>query len=266
MAGAFVGGACQGGVAQREGWTSSKLKSPALKVNWLMKKLKADLHLHTKEDPQDSVKYSARELIDQASLKGFDVLAITNHDQVTYDNYLADYAREREILLIPGVEATINKKHVLLLNVDHFFHRIKTFDDLKSFKDRTGLIIAPHPFFPSFTSLNSKLKEHLDIFDAIEYSHCYLEKMNFNKKAENLAKEFSLPLIGTSDAHSLWQIGTTYSLIEAEKNLESVIAAIKAGKVEIVTEPLSLLRACSIVWMLLPHMMRSGILAKENRF
>jgi len=223
-----------------------------------MGKLKADLHLHTKEDHQDSIKYNARELIGQAYLKGFEVLAITNHDQVTYDNYLAEYAKERGILLIPGVEATIGKKHVLLLNMDYSFHRIRTFDDLKLLKDGTGLIIAPHPFFPSFTSLNSKLEEHLDIFDAIEYSHCYLEKIDFNKKAEDLAKEFSLPLIGTSDAHFLWQIGTTYSLIEAKKDLESVIAAIREGKIEIVTEPLSLPRACSIVWMLLSHMMRGG--------
>ena len=229
-----------------------------------MKKLKADLHLHTKEDPQDNVKYNARELIDQAYLKGFDVLAITNHNQVTYDDYLVEYAKERGILLIPGVEATIDKKHVLLLGMDSSFRKIKTLHDLKSFKNGAGLIIAPHPFFPSFTSLNSKLKKHLDTFDAIEYSHCYLEKINFNKKAEDLAKEFSLPLIGTSDAHSLWQIGTTYSLIEAEKKLESVIAAIKDGKVEIVTEPLSVRKLCSIVWILLSHMMRCGILAKEN--
>jgi len=221
-----------------------------------MKKLKADLHLHTKEDPEDRIGYSSRELIDQAYQKGFDVLAITNHDQVTYDNYLAEYAREKGILLIPGTEATISKKHVLLLNVDRSFHRIKTFDDLKLFKNGGSLIIAPHPFFPSFTSLNSKLGKHLDIFDAIEYSHCYLEKVNFNKKAEDMSKEFSLPLIGTSDAHLLWQIGTTYSLIEAEKNLESVIAAIREGRVEIVTEPLSLTKACSIAWILLSHMMR----------
>jgi hypothetical protein len=223
-----------------------------------MRKLKADLHLHTKEDPQDNVKYSSRELIDQAYQKGFEVLAITNHNQITYDNYLAEYARERGILLIPGVEATIGKKHVLLLNMDYSLHRIRTFDDLKLLKGGTGLIIAPHPFFPSFTSLNSKLEGHLDMFDAIEYSHCYLEKINFNKKAEDLAKKFSLPLIGTSDAHFLWQIGTTYSLIEAENDLESVIAAIKEGKVEIVTEPLSLFKVCSIVWMLLSHMMRGG--------
>ena len=223
-----------------------------------MRKLKADLHLHTKEDPQDNVRYSSRELIDQAYLKGFEVLAITNHNQVTYDNYLAEYARERGVLLIPGAEATISKKHVLLLNMGHSLHKIRTFDDLKSLKDGIGLIIAPHPFFPSFTSLNSKLEKHLDIFDAIEYSHCYLERINFNRKAEDLAKEFSLPLIGTSDAHFLWQIGTTYSLIDAEKDLESVIAAIREGKVELVTEPLSLPKASSIVWTLLSHMMRGG--------
>ena len=142
--------------------------------------------------------------------------------------------------------------------MDYPLHRIRTFDDLKLFKDGTGLIIAPHPFFPSFSSLNSELEKHLDIFDAIEYSHCYLEKVNLNKKAEDLSKEFSLPLIGTSDAHLLWQIGTTYSLIEAEKNLESVIAAIKKGKIEVVTEPLSLPRAFSIAWMLVSHMMRGG--------
>ena len=221
-----------------------------------MKKLKADLHLHTKEDPQDRVKYNAKELIDQAYLRGFDVLAITNHNQITYDNYLAEYARERGILLIPGAEAKIDKKHVLLLNMNYSLHRIRTFNDLKLLKDGAGLIIAPHPFFPSFTSLNSKLEKHLDIFVAIEYSYCYLEKINFNKKAEALAKGFSLPLIGTSDAHFLWQIGTTYSLIEAERDIESVIAAVREGKVEVVTEPLSLSRACSIIWMLLSHMMR----------
>jgi len=221
-----------------------------------MKKLKADLHLHTNEDPKDSVKYSAKQLIDQAHQKGFDVLAITNHDQVTYDNYLAEYAKERGILLIPGAEATINQKHVLLLNMDYSLHRIRTFADLKLHKDGTGLIIAPHPFFPSFTSLNSELEQHLDIFDAIEYSYYYLQEINFNKKAEELAKEFSLPLIGTSDAHFLWQIGTTYSLIEAEKDLEAVIAAIKEGKVEVVTGPLSLTRASRIGLMLLFRMMR----------
>jgi predicted metal-dependent phosphoesterase TrpH len=221
-----------------------------------MRKLKVDLHLHTKEDPQDNVKYSGRELIEQAYLKGFDVLAITNHDEVTYDDYLAEYAKERGILLIPGVEATISRKHVVLLNTDYSPRKIRAFDDLRLLKDGTGLIMAPHPFFPSFTSLNSKLERHLDIFDAIEYSHCYLKKINFNKKAENLAKRFGLPLIGTSDAHSLWQIGTTYSLIEAEKDLESVIAAIKVGKVEIVTKPLSLLEVCSIGCILLSHMMR----------
>jgi hypothetical protein len=45
--------------------------------------------------------------------------------------------------------------------------------------------------------------------------------------------------VGTSDAHFLAQLGTTYSLISAQKDLESVFSAIRQGKVEVVSRPLS---------------------------
>ncbi|GAI08342.1 unnamed protein product, partial [marine sediment metagenome] len=71
------------------------------------RRLKADLHLHTSEDPEDKVRYSARQLIDYASQKGFDVLAITNHNFYTYNDYLRDYAASKGILLIPGIELSV---------------------------------------------------------------------------------------------------------------------------------------------------------------
>ena len=49
-----------------------------------LKALKADLHLHTAEDPVDRVGYTARELITKAADKGFDVISITNHQQMTF--------------------------------------------------------------------------------------------------------------------------------------------------------------------------------------
>src|SRR5438034_8390327 len=75
--------------------------------------LRADLHLHTRER-ESFITYDARELIDGAEHAGFQVLSITNHDTVTFSADLEAYARERGILLIPGVEATIEGKHVLL--------------------------------------------------------------------------------------------------------------------------------------------------------
>ncbi len=90
-------------------------------------KLKADLHLHTSEGPERFVRPDARTLIDRAAQEGYRVLAITNHNTLTYSEAVKTYAWERGILLIPGVEATVEGKHVLLYNFDESPDRIKTF-------------------------------------------------------------------------------------------------------------------------------------------
>jgi len=155
---------------------------------------------------------------------------------------LRDYAAKRNILLIPGIELTVEKKHVVYLNIEEFKDiKVKTISALKKYKNEKSVIIAPHPYFPTFYALNSKLEEYVDIFDAIEYTHFYFKRINFNKKAQEKAKEYNLPLVGVSDAHFLRQIGTTYSLIEAEKNPGAVIKAIKENKIEVVTEPLKII-------------------------
>ena len=65
--------------------------------------LKADLHIHTKEDPHDNIGYSAKQLIDHAAKLNFDVISITNHDTSSYTEELAEYAKLKGILLIPGI-------------------------------------------------------------------------------------------------------------------------------------------------------------------
>ena len=212
------------------------------KINEEMKssrKLKADLHIHTQEDPEDKVEYTAKELIDGASRQKFDVLAITNHNLVTYDGYLKKYALDKGILLIPGIELKVEGKHIILLNVnDRGEREIRTLEELRYYKNESSLIIAPHPYFPMFASLGAKLDQYIHIFDAVEYTHFYFKGINFNRKAERKARKYNLPLLGVSDAHLLRQFGLTYSLIDAEKTSEAVIRAIKENKVEIVTRPI----------------------------
>ena len=202
------------------------------------KKLKADLHIHTGEDPEDKIEYTAKELIDEAWRQKFDVLAITNHNLITYDDYLKKYASDKGILLIPGIELKIEGKHVILLNVNNVEKEIRTVEELEYYKNENSLIIAPHPYFPMFASLKAKLDQYIHIFNAIEYTHFYFKRINFNKKAERKARKYNLPLLGVSDAHHLHQFGLTYSLIDAEKTPETVIKAIKKNKIEIVTRPM----------------------------
>ena len=208
--------------------------------------LKADLHLHTRERER-FIAYDARDLIDRAAQSGFQVLSITNHDTVTFNAELQGYAEERGILLIPGVEATIEGKHVLLYNIDVPLERIRTFADLRRLRGPEWLVVAPHPFFPGSICLRERLLEEIDLFDAIEFSHFYTTRIDFNRSAVRLAQETGLPLLGTSDGHVVRQFGTTYSVIEAEPTLAAVLASIRKGQVRVETRPLTLGECAGIV-------------------
>ena len=220
--------------------------------------LKADLHLHTAEDPLDRVRYTAKELISKAADERFDVISITNHHQITFNQDLLSYAQQRGIFLIPGIEMTIRRRHVLVLNPPP--HKTcSDFPSLSKLRRPETLIIAPHPYFPGTYSLNGYLLKHLNLFDALEYCHFYSPMINFNQRALEVCQSFGFSLIGNSDAHFLSQLGTTYSLIHAEKNLESIFAAIRGNQVEVVTRPLKTLEMGSIANRFLRMKLRAKI-------
>ncbi len=211
-----------------------------------MAELKADFHIHTSEDPKDFIRYSATELIDMAHGLGYKVLSITNHEHCTWSPYLRDYARERGIVLIPGMEATIQGKHVLLLNFSFDKLSIGSIRDLSSITREEGLVIAPHPYYPSPVALGKHFTRNIRLFDAAEWSHFFCKKINFNRPMERVAVAAGLPIVGTSDAHQRRQFHTTYSLVEAEPHVRSVIEAIKKGRVRVKTAPLPLMELLRI--------------------
>lgn len=202
-------------------------------------RLKCDLHLHTSEDPRHQLNYTAKELIDEASRKGYQVISITNHNTVTYSRELSEYARGKGILLIPGVEATVMGKHVLIYGVDGMredWDKL-TFFDLKRLKARGAFIVAPHPFYPNYNCLGSLLERFSPLFDAVEYSHLYTRKVNFNLKAQNFAREKGMPILGLSDAHSLKQLDYTYTLIDSDKEMDAIFEAVRDNRTTIVSRP-----------------------------
>lgn len=228
------------------------------------KPLKADLHLHTAEDPLDRVRYTAKELISKTADEGFDVISITNHHQVTFNQDLFSHAQEKGILLIPGVELTIQRRHVLVLNPPPH-KRCLDFPSLSKLRRPETLIVAPHPYYPGRYSLNGYLLEHIELFDALEYCHFYSQMINFNLRAVEVSHSFGLPLIGNSDAHFFSQLGSTYSLVYAEKNLESVFEAIRQNKLKIVSRPLKHFEMGSIANRFLRMKIRATISKRRPR-
>lgn len=195
--------------------------------------------MHTAEDTSEEISHTAEELINRASKLGFNVLSITNHDVVFFNNDIKRYAKKKGILLIPGVERRIKGMDVLIINPPKNY-KINTFKELEKIKNKNVLIIAPHPYYV-LHSLGNKLIEHEHLFDAVEYSHFYLRFFNYsNNKAVKVAKEFKKPIIGNSDTHKLWQFNTTFSHIDADKNINSIFKAIRKNKIKINSKPIPL--------------------------
>jgi predicted metal-dependent phosphoesterase TrpH len=235
-------------------------------------RLKIELHSHTDFDPSDPIDYSAHQLIDEAARQGFDVLSITCHNALQWSQSLSDYATSAGILLVPGIEVTLEGKHVLIYGLKPFRPPMN-FAELRDLRQSNPeiLTIAPHPFFPGSSSLGHKLIQYQDCFDAIEYSHFYTRAMNFNQKAVGVARTQDMPLVGTSDVHLLRQLGKTYSYVKVPgKRVESILAAIKAGEVDLVTMPLNRRELVSIgikmEWITLHSALRrAGLVARRPK-
>jgi predicted metal-dependent phosphoesterase TrpH len=204
-------------------------------------KLRMELHSHTDFDPQDWIAHSAEDLIEECARQKIDVLAITCHRAQQWSEKLVEFAHSRDVLLIPAVEASIEGKDVLIYGLERYEHPV-TFETLRNLRrdNPNVLTIAPHPFYPARTCLHELLSIYEDCFDAIEYCHFYTRFINFNNKALAAARALRKPIVGTSDIHFLKQVGKTTSTVTVtERSFAAISTAIKAGRMELHTTPLT---------------------------
>jgi predicted metal-dependent phosphoesterase TrpH len=211
--------------------------------------LKVELHAHTSDDPVDRIPHSTADLIGRAADLGYDALAITLHDAQLDLSPWQRQAADRGLVLIPGIEKTIEGKHVLLLNFSAHARDIGSFDDLAELRrQEPGLVVAPHAFFPNASCLGRSLMDrHADLFDAVEYNAMVIRGINFNVAAERWARAHGKPMVGNGDIHRLQQLGSTYSMVDATPEVDAICGAIRAGRVTVETRPLSWVTAASVL-------------------
>jgi len=207
-------------------------------------KVKASLHLHSLEDFKDYsiIDYSAYQLIDRAHSLGFSFLSLTGHEKNIFNDALKEYALSRDVILIPGFEANIEGKHILLLNCNLINDDdLKNLDDLKKLKLENPeiFIMAPHPNHGLFISLGlKKLEKFKFLFDGVEHSWYYTDFFNPNLKVKKVADRLSLPFIATSDLHDLRYLGSDYIEVEvADLNIKSLFGALRQGNFRNVSQP-----------------------------
>lgn len=213
--------------------------------------LKVELHSHTSDDPDDPIGYSARDLIDRAADLGYGALAITLHDRHFEDPETTAYAKRRGLTLLPSIERTVERCHILLVNVPRAAQFTTDFESVRRFKQDhpQGLVVAPHPWFPLGSSLGEeRLNAHADLWDAVEISAFYTRLVNYNLPVRRWAASRGLPVVGNGDVHQLDQLGTTFSLVEVDDPVtpDAICQAIRAGRVRVESRPLTHVQAARI--------------------
>jgi predicted metal-dependent phosphoesterase TrpH len=201
---------------------------------------RVEFHSHCQGDPVDThLGHTIFEHIDQAKKVGVDAIAVTWHRKICVNPEAAVYAQERGVLLLSGMEAEIDWRHLVVINlVEGDLAPITTWDEVRALRARKPevLVIAPHPFYPHPSCLGNRLQGHADCIDAVEWCmlhhHLVPGRLNPNLRAARWAHQHGKPMIACSDAHTLSSIGKNASTVEADAlTAEALLRGIRAGRV-----------------------------------
>ncbi len=217
----------------------------------MLKTLKADLHMHTCLSPCADLRMSPLAIAEQAKIKEIDILGICDHNSAENVPALIKAAKKFEISVLPGIEVTSQEEVHILALFDELGSALKLqkliYDNLPGENDQeafgmqvvvndkgevlrfnqklligastltveevvqaihslNGLAIASHIDREGFsiTGQLGFIPDNLGL-DALEIS----PNISFSEATKKYQP--SLPLICSSDAHNLDEIGKGYT-------------------------------------------------------
>lgn len=193
--------------------------------------LKMDSHIHSQYSADSNSRLD--DIISVAQKRNIDILAISDHNTVDGTGEIIRKTKNTDILAIPSIEISSTKGHILGFGCEENIPRdLSPEDTIDRIHDLGGLAIVPHPYcFYRHGLLHKTDHKNLKI-DAIETKNARFIVGYCNNKAKNLSKNENLPGLGASDAHYYKFVGDCYSMIDCEKDIDSVFKAIKKNKVE----------------------------------
>ena len=105
--------------------------------------------------------------------------------------------------------------------------------------DAGGIAIACHPFALFKGSLSENVSSSFDAIETINARAFPFGRSS--RKAEKAAERFGLSRVAGTDAHYGPQIGSAYTVIDAEPNVQSIAKAIVEGRCQPFGTPVSMI-------------------------
>jgi hypothetical protein len=174
-----------------------------------------DLHSHTRGS--DGVG-SPEEIAKHAKKAHLHALCLTDHHTNNTDEVLrvADALIAVGVMPIVGCEYSTKEGHLLIFGTYVPKYRWGEYPAMQDVVDEVnregGCCITPHPYKGYTRSLQDKVMTIRGLA-AVEVLNGQVEQRNpeTNLKARNAAVKMGVHMVGASDAHVPWDLGTTYT-------------------------------------------------------
>ena len=235
----------------------------------MLKSFEADLHIHTCLSPCGETTMSPRGIVEQAKLRGLDIIGICDHNSAENVACAKKVGEKEGLAVIGGIEVTSQEEvHILALfdedkdlfelanlvyenlpgvNDERIFGQqilVNEDDEVLGFNERLliGATVLPlHQIVDRIHSLSGiVIASHIDresfgiigqlgfIPDGLELDGLEVSSRSSLKEAElEFGKAFGFPLVTFSDAHTLEDVGKSFTcfLIE-EANIKEIRKAL----------------------------------------
>lgn len=219
--------------------------------------LLCDFHIHTKYS-DGSVEL--RRTVDLFGQAGFDAIAITDHvvngdtsigkvahrfrlsvTEKNFDEYIEHVKDEAErawdkygMLVVPGVEISKNyvspekSAHILIIDIKEFIPACLSYERIfLEAKQQDALVVACHPHYMSDLS-----RDTLFLWNNREKYARYIDAWEIANRDDvfNVISLKKYPYIANSDFHRARHLYSWKTLLNCEKNIESIKQCVKHNK------------------------------------
>lgn len=195
-----------------------------------MKKYKIEFHVHTRHS-HDSIlnKYF---ILLMCKFKRINCIAITDHNEVKGAIKYKLFLEKHNVNVIIGEEIFTSDGEIIGLFLNSKIQpNLSAEETVKLIKEQKGLVYIPHPYDEKRYKTVLKENALLKIKDSVDLVECHNGR-NIDKKysiiQESIADKYNLNKVVGSDAHTFYELGRNYCMVDSfEKN--KIIDEVKKG-------------------------------------
>ena len=191
--------------------------------------LKADLHLHTDRSPDSLI--TPAKLVARCLDRGINCLAVADHNSIEGALAVQSIA---PFLVIVAEEVKSSQGEIIgLFLKEAILPGLSPEETVRRIKEQGGLVYLPHPFDrmrrePLRSAARENILSSIDIVEAFNSRTTFAAD---NTRARRFAEANGLAMSAGSDAHSLWEVGSTHVEMAEFETPQEFLDALRQGKI-----------------------------------